>query len=99
MRKVLHRSIFFFTLVTSFNVIGDGKETNCRSWWSKLNGIHHCLLTTDNGGSAGTLIQDEISDTHTKSEELYTDDISIPKESQQLQGPPPGLQVMDIPEK
>jgi hypothetical protein len=90
---VLSRSMMVFALLISFSVHGDG----CRSWWSELDGVHHCLLS-GNGEDNDTQIPaaaKETKDIQTKPEEPNTDDISAPNNPQQL---PPDFQITDVSE-
>jgi hypothetical protein len=93
MRTVLSRSMMVFALLVSFSVFGYDKPPDCRSWWSKLDGVHHCLLS---GNVEDTILPQEAGRVEIFPTESSRDDISTPNNSQEE--PPPGLQVTDIPE-
>jgi hypothetical protein len=88
-----------FVLLTSFNVFGDGEPSDCRSWWSGTDGVHHCLLSENGEDDRSALAPKETEVTRAKHEEPNPDDISAPNNLTQPQGPPPGFQITDIPEK
>lgn len=96
MRTALYRSMMVFALLVSFGAFGDNQNSDCHSWWSELDGVHHCLLSGNGENNAPLVPKKEIDNTKA-SPEADPDDISAPSGTQQL--PPPGLQIMGIPER
>lgn len=88
-----------FALLVSCGAFGEDQQPDCRSWWSGPDGVRHCLLSGNGEDDTITQGPKETSDVHTKPEEPDPDDISARNNLQQPQGPPPGFQITDIPEK
>lgn len=94
MRTVLYQSMIFFALLLSFNAFGEDQQLNCRSWWSKSDGVRHCLLSGNGENDASLLPKKEIAgakalpedlshDNDSPRNQLYippSEDISAPKE-------------------
>jgi hypothetical protein len=88
-----------FALLVSFGAFGDDQNSDCRSWWSELDSVYHCLLSGNGEDDAPTLTPKGIVGTQAKPDEPDPDDISAPNNLTQPQRPPPGFQITDIPEK
>lgn len=98
MRIVLYKSVMFFALLASFSVFGENQQSDCRSWWSGLDGVHHCLLSGNGEDEDVAPTPKEGSNTEILPAEASPDDISATNNASHLPQLPPDFQITSVPE-